>query len=206
MKIIDQYWEWEQKPENVLKTIEKAGRTCYKSEDKITEDSARKFVQMIVNNGHHSVLEHVIASIRLITNRGVTHELVRHRLASYSQESTRFIKHNDIHFIRPVWIEKKELLKEAAKMQSDIVIWINHMQECEKNYMHLIDLGWRPEQARGVLPIDLKTEIVVTANVREWRHMFNMRASIKAHPQIRALFKDILVAFKQEIPIIFDNI
>ncbi len=245
MQIIDQSWEWIQKPVNPLQTIELAGRTCYKSEAligctnkdaldpkiefdcsgyedkpcKTTEcdyHSSHKFLKMIISRGHETVIEHVNASLRIITNRGVTHELVRHRLASFSQESTRYVNYKGgMEFIKPVWINEDidesgenfnpnidESLEESVAISS----WIDSMQKSEAAYIRLINNGWRPEQAREVLPNSLKTEIVVTANLREWRHIFNMRCQKAAHPQIRAIFRDILLAFTQEFPIIFDDI
>lgn len=230
MKIIDQYWEWEYKPENVLQTIEKIGRTCYKSESKITEDSAVKFVAMVIKNGHYSVIEHANASVRFITNRGVTHELVRHRLAAYSQESTRYVKYDGtMEFIRPIWIDASDIsidtiftIEELSQLYkshntnffiggveiklSEVWTWLAACYYCEKQYDNLLSQGWRPEQAREVLPNSLKTEIVMTANLREWRHVFNLRCSKKTHPQMRELMMSCLKGFKKEIPVIFDDI
>lgn len=198
MKIIDQSWEWVQKPHNPLEVIERAGRTCYKSESCISEDSARKFAQMIIKRGHESVIEHASASVLFITNRGVTHELVRHRIASFSQESTRYVKYDgEMEFIRPVW------LKDTGIQRGN---WEMAMYESQTYYTKLIECGWRPEQAREVLPNSLKTEIVVTANLREWKHIFMLRTSKAAHPQIRGLMIDCLKGFKENIPVIFDNI
>jgi len=199
MKIITQSWDWVQKPTKTLQIIEKAGRTCYKTENKITDDSANKFVKMILDVGHESVIEHVYMSIRFITNRGVTHELVRHRLCSFSQESTRYVTYTgNMEFIKPVW------WKDATKEQKDI--FIEACNYAENYYLQLLNLGWKAQQAREVLPNALKTEIVVTANVREWRHIFKLRCSKAAHPQIRELMIDCLKSCQKDIPIIFDNI
>lgn len=197
MKLIEQSCEWIQKPNLSLEIIEKAGRTCYKSEDKITSDSSKKFVGMILKRGHESVIEHVSASVKFITNRGVTHELVRHRLCAFSQESTRYINYGgeDIQFIKPVWWEYTS--------NDEFLLALSNS---EKHYKILLSLGWRPEQAREVLPNALKTEIITTANLREWRHIFKLRTSKVAHPQIRELMKNCLDMFKQEIPILFDDI
>lgn len=197
MKIIEQKCEWVQKPDLSLETIELAGRTCYKSEDKITEDSAKKFVKNILKRGHESVIEHVSASVRFITNRGVTHELVRHRLCAFSQESTRYVDYQkEMEFIKPVWKDNSEAYS----------LWERFIIEAENNYNILRKLGWRPEQAREVLPNSLKTEIVTTANLREWRHIFKLRTSKAAHPQIRFLMKECLKMFQDEIPVLFDHI
>lgn len=201
MKIIEQSWQWIQKPILPLEIIEQAGRTCYKSEKRITKGSAEKFIKMIIELAHETVIEHVSASVRLITNRGVTHELVRHRLASYSQESTRYVRYSHgIEFIKPVWWNDLEY-SEAQKKN-----WLESMECAEKSYLEALKLGDKPEQAREVLPHALKTEIVVTANLREWRHIFELRCSLKSHPQIRTLMLDCLLGFSQEIPIIFDDL
>ena len=197
MKIVDQCWEWLQKPCKPLELIERAGRTCYKSEDKISQGSALKFVQMLKNSGHESVIEHAVASVRFVTNRGVTHELVRHRLASFSQESTRYVNYYmDMEFIKPVWWD--DSTAKAKRM------FKNSCLLCERNYLSLLSYGWRPEQAREVLPNSLKTEIVMTANLREWMHVFNLRCSKKAHPQMRELMISCREGFRKEIPILFD--
>jgi thymidylate synthase (FAD) len=183
-----------------LEYIEECGRTCYKSEEKITFSSAEKFVSQIIKRGHESVIEHGVLSVRFITNRGVTHELVRHRLASYSQESTRYVNYGgrEIEFIMPVWIEQSNLdqfnlFHEACKLS-------------EYYYKQLLSQGWRPEQAREVLPNSLKTEIITTANFREWRHIFKLRCSKAAHPQMRELMLPLLRELKTTIPIVFDDL
>jgi thymidylate synthase (FAD) len=196
MKIIDQSWEWLQKPENPLELIEQAGRTCYKSECK---GAPEKFVKMLLSRGHETPIEHVSASVKIITNRGVTHELVRHRLASYSQESTRYVNYSgNMEFIRPVWWDNWSGQEQA--------VWKYAISQAEMSYCDLIKRGNRPEQAREVLPNSLKSEIVMTANLREWRHIFKLRCSKQAHPQIRALMLDMLQGFKKEIPVIFEEI
>jgi thymidylate synthase (FAD) len=201
MKIIDQTWTWLQKPIKPIEILELAGRTCYKSENRITEGSAGKFVKMILDLGHETVLEHVSASVRLITNRGVTHELVRHRLASYSQESTRYVRYkNGLQFIKPVWWNDPNYSEEQKQH------WIHAMELGEKLYLEALEKGDRPEQAREMLPNAIKAEIVMTANLRQWRHIFAMRCSKKAHPQIRALMLDCLEGFTKEIPIVFDGL
>lgn len=198
MKITDQSWEWIQKPAMPLEIIEKAGRTCYQSEDKITSGSSEKFVKMVMNRGHESVIEHVSASVKFITNRGVMAELTRHRLCSFSVESSRYVKYNDIEVIRPVWWDEWS--------EEDQEAWKHSMLMSEKAYRLLIKRGNRPEQAREVLPNSLKTTIVCTANVREWGHIFKLRTSPQAHPQIRALMLDCLKGFQETIPVIFDKL
>jgi len=197
VQLIEQSWEWILKPTEALERIEVAGRTCYKSEDKITKDSAEKFVKAIMSRGHESVIEHVNASVRFITNRGVTHELVRHRLCAFSQESTRYVRYNDVEFIKPVWW--------GASTTRTQNFFLDACATAEDSYNQLIQLGWRAEQAREVLPNALKTEIVVTANLREWRHIFKLRTSKAAHPQIRALMLSCLKGFQEVIPVLFDD-
>lgn len=201
MQIIEQSWEWLQKPRSPLEIIESAGRTCYKSETRVKHGSAEKFVKMILLNKHETVIEHISASVRFITNRGVTHELVRHRLASFSQESTRYVKYDkNMEFIKPVWWNEENYPEEAK------AIWTKTMEDAEKAYRKALKAGDRPEQAREILPHALKTEIVVTANLREWRHIFHARCSNSSHPQIRALMRDCLKGFSEEIPIVFDDL
>ena len=147
------------------------------------------------------MLEHVSASVRFITDRGVTHELVRHRLCSFSQESTRYIKYKDeIEFVEPVWWNDVNYSAEQKR------IWLEAMRVAEELYHAALAAGDKPEQARSILPNAVKTEIVATANLREWRHVFHMRASPKAHPQMRALMLDCLQGFAKEIPVIFDDL
>ncbi len=201
MKVIKQKWEWIQKPIAPLELIEIAGRTCYKSEKKITPDSSEKFVRALIKNGHESVIEHASASVKFVTNRGVTHELVRHRLCSFSQESTRYVRYGgEIEFISPVWFSV------AADNLAAQDIWKSAMNNAEKNYLKLLKYGWRPEQAREVLPNSLKAEIIVTANLREWRHVFKLRVSKAAHPQIKELLNSCLMGFQKTIPVLFDGI
>lgn len=199
--------------------LEEIGRVCYKSEEAITSLSYDKFLRMILKRGHESVLEHAGFTVRFVTDRGVTHEIVRHRIASYSQESTRYcnyakslteefacgtdakveaIFHNEdgsnISYIDPVDFE----LNEAD---------LNLLKAIEDHYMHSIgELERTPQQARFFLPNGLKTEIVVTANVREWRHIFNLRTSRAAHPQMRALMTPVLDEVRGELPILFDSV
>lgn len=200
MKIIEQSHEIIQKPDNPLWIIEQAGRTCYKSEDKISDGSSIKFSKMLLSSNHESVFEHVIVSVRFITNRGVTHELVRHRLCAFSQESTRYVKYdkNNMEFIKPVWWDKWD--REQKN------IWINSLENSEKGYVSLMNSGASAQEAREVLPNSLKTEIVVTANLREWRHIFNLRCHKKAHPQIRQLMINCCKEFNEMIPVIFEDI
>jgi thymidylate synthase (FAD) len=163
-----------------LKAIERAGRTCYKSEDKITEDSAEKFYKMIYQKGHESVVEHAVASIRIICDRGVSHEIVRHRLASYSQESTRYCNYSKDKFDNQIMVVEPPFDDDAARLE-----WFDAMKNIERHYLSLTKRGVSPQLARSVLPNSLKTELVMTANFREWMHFLNLRTSAAAHPQMR---------------------
>ena len=189
--------------DDILKRIEIAGRTCYKSESNITSDSAKKFVASVIKNGHESVIEHEKITVRIICDRGITHEIVRHRLASYSQESTRYCNYskdkfgNELTFIRPPFFEKGSEIYQ---------IWLSAMQESELNYLDMIESGVKPEEARTVLPNSLKTEIIVTMNLREWRHFFKVRTADAAHPQMREIARPMLESFKNLIPVVFDDI
>lgn len=205
MRIIEPYFEFldDVNGEEVLKKIEKIGRVCYKSEDKITEDSAKKFVENILKRGHESVIEHEKISVRIICDRGVSHEIVRHRIASYSQESTRYCNYNNEKFGKELTIIKPVFWKEdSAEYRS----WFAAMQTIEDTYNKLIELGAEPQQARSILPNSLKTEIVVTMNLREWRHFFKLRTAKRAHPQMREVACALLVEFQRRIPVIFDDI
>jgi len=201
MEIIKPYFiiEDEIDGEQILRNLERYGRTCYKSEDKITPDSARKFVAAILKSGHESVIEHEKVTVRIVCDRGVTHEIVRHRIASYSQESTRYCnyKSRGIKVIEPFFFAGDE-----KKYQ----IWLNAMRACEEAYNALIEAGATPQEARSVLPNSLKTEIVITYNLREWRHFFKLRCPKRAHPQMREITIPLLRGFQQMIPIIFDDI
>lgn len=194
-----------------LKLIELAGRTCYKSEDKITADSSKKFVQMVIKRGHHSVIEHSAMTVKFIIDRGISHELVRHRLCAFSQESTRYCNYKGgVTFVIPPWVDigpGEYLHKIDERYGGNItnITWAQHMLDCEYKYIRLLSSGfnWTPQQARSVLPNSLKTEIVVTANFREWRHIFNLRCSEAAHPQMREIMIPLRNEMATKIPEIF---
>jgi thymidylate synthase (FAD) len=188
---------------SILKSIEKAGRTAYKSEEKITKDSAREFVKMIIQRGHLSVIEHFSVSVRVICDRGISHEIVRHRLASYTQESTRYCNYSKGKFGNELTIIKPSFWEENDEK---FLIWKNTIAFIEKSYKELIQKGALPQEARNILPNSLKTEIVMTMNLREWRHFFNLRTSEGAHPQMREIAIPLLKEFQSKIPIIFDDL
>lgn len=189
--------------EKILKNIEKIGRVCYKSEKKITEDSAAEFVAGIIKSGHESVIEHEKVSVRIICDRGVTHEIVRHRIASYSQESTRYCNYSNEKFGKELTVIKPIFWEEDSVQYKK---WYVCMCNIEKTYNELMLMGVKAQEARSVLPNSLKTEIIVTMNLREWRHFFKLRTSNRAHPQMREIACAILREFQNRIPVIFDDI
>ncbi len=189
--------------EVVLKRLEECGRVCYKSENKTTEDSARKFMANIIRKGHEAVLEHCSFTVKFICDRGVSHEIVRHRMASYCQESSRYCNYskdgfgNEITVIKPLFLEvgtdKWEMWRDACNI-------------AERFYFELLDCGCSPQEARSVLPNSLKTEVVMTANIREWRHFLKLRCSPAAHPQMREVALILLDKVHDLIPVCFDDI
>jgi len=183
----------------ILKKLEVCGRVCYKSEDQITDKSSEKFVEMLIKRGHLSVLEHEKITVKVICDRGISHELVRHRIASYSQESSRYVNHakKEITFIKPFFFLENTFQFDC---------WIQQMQYAETAYMELIKAGAKPEQARSILPNSLKTEIVITMNLRSWRHFFALRTHKTAHSQMREITIPMLAEFRKLVPIIFENL
>lgn len=190
----------------LMKRVEKAGKTCYKSEGTITENSYNNFIRMIIKRGHELVLEHEKITVRIICDRGVTHEIVRHRIASYSQELTRYCNYggNDVKYIdiRPHF---KDVKNDIAWLKHIEVLWINVLELAEKNYQEMIRLGVPPQLARSVLPNSLKTEIVITMNLREWRYFLRLRTDKAAHPQMRELTVLLLDDLKKRMPAVFDD-
>lgn len=208
----------------LLQKIEYAGRVCYKSEDKITEGSCKAFAAKLVDNGHEAMLEHASISVKIICDRGVSHELVRHRLASYAQESTRYCNYSkskfgsELTFIIPSWISLPEghvenlagdwyFHNNELGVSTETATWLEAMLSAERTYLYLIQkCNWTPQQARSVLPNSLKTEVVVTMNIREWRHFFTLRASEAAHPQMQELSYAMLAEFQRIVPVVFDDL
>ena len=195
--------------DQMIRKIEKIGRVCYKSEGNITDESAERFIRNILKRGHESVIEHESVTVRMICDRGITHEIVRHRIASYSQESTRYCNYSGDKFGNEISVidiasgfeynldDETDLRKYEA--------WMRAMENAEKSYFELIELGATPQEARSVLPNSLKTEIVVTMNLRSWRNFFRLRCDSHAHPQMREVANIALTLFKEKLPVFFSD-
>lgn len=205
MKIIRPYYEFIGgfEPEEMLGKIELCGRVCYKSEDRITGDSAVRFVKNIIARGHESVLEHAGFTVKFVCDRGVTHELVRHRIASFSQESTRYINYANGKFGSEITVIKPCFFEEGSERYE---LWRGACEASEKAYFDLLNCGCAPEEARSVLPNSLKTELILTANIREWRHILTLRAARAAHPQARELMGALLDELKERAPVLFGDV
>ena len=190
----------------ILKHIERCARVCYKSEDRITDGSAEKMVAALIRSGHEAMLEHYSFTVKFICDRGIANELVRHRIASFAQESSRYCCYakdkfgKELTFINPCFWEPDS---------DNYARWFHEMDEAEKTYLAMIEDGATPEQARDILPTSIKTEIVMTANLREFRHFFKLRAegvTGKPHPQMLEITIPLLKELKQKIPVVFDDI
>lgn len=188
-----------------LQLIERVARTCYKSEDKITEDgeSAKKFVKMLVSRGHEAPIEFSFAAVKIVCDRGITHEIVRHRLFSYAQESTRYCNYAKGQFSSEITVIRPSMLVEGSAAYES---WKKGCEEAEIAYFEMLADGESPQIARDVLPTSLKTELNIGGNYREWRHFFKLRCAKDAHPQIREIACDLLKEFKVGVPLIFDDI
>lgn len=207
MKVIQQSYEILTdltNPISILKEIERAGRVCYKSENNITDDSCITFCKNIINRGHEAVIEHSQLSVRFIVDRGISHELVRHRLASFCQSSTRYCNYSKDKFGNEITVivPDDSLLPSSKEYE----IWFNSCKQSEQAYFDLLECGVKPEIARNVLPTSLMTEIVVTANIREWRTILALRTTNFAHPRMRSIMRKLLDDLKSKIPVLFDDI
>lgn len=211
---------------DILLRIELAGRTCYKSEDRIAPGSAEDFVRGIIKRGHLSVIEHVNITVRITCDRGVSHELVRHRLAAYSQESTRYANYaggafgRQITVVLPFWYEdiiptgihttaelailENQLYDSARPEARRAALWLAAVTQAEASYLWMVKNGAGPQEARAVLPNSLKTEVIMTANLREWKHIFKVRCSPAAHPQMREIILPMLADFYHLAPVVFE--
>lgn len=205
MKIIEPSVELINAPsyETLMATIEAAGRTCYKSESKISEGSAEKFIRGIIKRGHEAVIEHGSLSVRFVCDRGVSHEIVRHRIAAYCQESTRYCNYSKGDFGGEITVIKPIYLAEDTPVYR---IWKRSCETAEIAYFDLLNEGCTAQEARAVLPNSLKTEVVMTADIREWRHFIKLRNSPAAHPQMREVAGMLAVLFKDNYPVFFEDI
>ena len=185
---------------NLLRNIELGGRVCYKSEGSMGEGSDERLIEKLKSLKHESVFEHGAITVKFLTDRGVTHELVRHRVASFSQESTRYCNYGkgkfgaEITVVEPFFFERES---------ANYIWWRNACEEAENAYLTLLRDGASAQEARSVLPNSLKTEIQVTANVREWRHILKLRTSREAHPQIRQIMVPLALELAKRWPILF---
>ena len=200
-----------------LKHIERIGRVCYKSEGKITEDgeSAKKFVKMLITRGHEAMLEHSTLAVKFTVDRGVSHEIVRHRIASFAQESTRYVNYSldkfgsEVNYIdieEGIHLDNKMKEMDGETISAIVSEWQEAMLAAEQHYMKMLELGATPQIARSVLPNSTKTELTVTANYREWRNFFKLRTEKTAHPQMREVAIPLLEELKTKIPVIFEDI
>lgn len=188
---------------SLLKRLERYARVCYKSEEKMQDASHEHFLQHILNSGHESVIEHEKVTLMMVTDRGVTHEVVRHRLGSYSQESTRYCNYYKDKFNQEITVIKPCFYEPDDPRYS---LWEQSCAQAEENYFALLKLGATPQEARSVLPNSLKTELVVTYNLRQWRHFLSLRAARAAHPQAREIAIPILKHFQESLPDLFADI
>lgn len=185
---------------DIMKKIERACRTCYRSEDKITDDSYKTLLTNCINRGHESVLEHEKISIRMVCDIGVYKDLTRHRFASFSIESTRYCNYgkdkfdNQIKYIKPVHIEEGT---------QNYKIWKETMEFIEKQYLLMMEKGAKPDELRMLLPHSTAAQVCMTANIREWKHILLLRCSKMTHPAVRQLLIPLLIKFKEEMPEIF---
>ena len=205
MRIIDPSVELINAPtyDALLNTIEVAGRVCYKSEDKIQEGSAEKFIAGIIKRGHEAVIEHGVLTVKFICDRGVTHEIVRHRIASYCQESTRYCNYSQDKFGNEITVIRPCFLTEGTRKYE---LWHCACDRAESAYFDMLICGCTPQEARSVLPNSLKTEVVMTANIREWRHFIKLRTSEKAHPQMRQVAGMLQNLLVEKYPVFFKEV
>lgn len=230
MKLIRQYSEILTKidGDEIIKNIANIARTCYKSEANSSKEKDEALVKRLLESKHEAMIEFADITVKFICDRGVSHQLVRHRLCSFAQESTRYCNYskdkfnNEITYIIPSWLDipqgnytywdgdwvdtDKMKIQLPADNKDATSSWLFALNHAETTYRILTSRGWKPEQARAVLPISLKTEINMKANLREWRHFFKLRCSKTAHPDIRVLALDLLKQFHEQIPIIFDDL
>lgn len=216
MRIVEAHVEFINPPEYavVLDTIERVGRTCYKSEDLITEFSAEDFVRRLIKRGHEAMIEHGSVTLRFINDRGVSHEEVRHRIASFGQESTRYCNYSKDKFdgeVTYIDIERgMELDTKVKELPYEVKLeiireWMYACLDAERHYMRMLELGATPQIARSVLNNSTKTEICITMNFREWRHFIRLRNDTAAHPQMREVAQQALDMLYEKYPVFFEE-
>ena len=204
MKLVDpKVYVEEYDGKKIMKRIERACRICYRSEEKITEDSYKNLLKNCINRGHESVLEHEKISVRLVGDIGTYKDLTRHRHASFSVESTRYCNYGNDKFDNEIKIMKPCHIEEGTELYE---IWKNGIENMEKSYMEMAKKGAKPDQLRMLLPHSTAAEYAMTANIREWKHILNLRCSKHAHPAIRQLLIPLLLKFKEDMPEIFDSV
>lgn len=190
--------------DEVITKLAKIARVCYKSEDASTLEKDKRLVENLIKSGHEAMIEFFDVTVKFTCDKGTSHQIVRHRMASYAQESSRYCNYskdkfgNELTFIIPSWV--KEEYTDAD------VEWAQAMMDAESHYFELLNKGWKPQQARMVLPMSIKTEINMKANLREWRHFFKLRCDTAAHPDMRKLALDLLEQMHSLIPVVFDDI
>ncbi len=189
--------------EAILKHLELCARNCYKSEDKITPDSARTMIKKLLELGHEAMIEHYNLTVKLTCDIGVYKDLTRHRLVSFAIESTRYCNYSKGKFGNELSVIKPCHIKENTP---EYDLWLSTMQTIEKNYNQMAALGCRPDQLRMLLPHSTKADVIMTANLREWRHIFKLRCAPAAHPTVQEVMDMLLVKLRNEIPVIFDDI
>ena len=189
--------------QEICRHLELAARTCYKSEDRISRGTAPEFLARLLKTGHESVIEHASVSVRLVIDRGVSHEMVRHRLCAFSQESTRYANYSKDKFGNEITVIRPFFWKDDSRQYQ---VWKNAMEAAEEAYLALLKMGAKAQEARSVLPNSLKTDLIVTANIREWRHIFKLRCSKASHPQMREIMLPLLADFHDRIPALFDSL
>lgn len=199
--------------EAILRHIESCGRTCYQSYDKQDENSHKRMIAMLIKSGHESVLEHFSITVKMKTSLSVYKDITRHRTGvAFSIESTRYNAYNkgkygnELTMMRPSNIEYVEQNPHKLRGNTLYEIWLTTMEEIERSYMQMAELGAKPDQMRQILPHSIAAEVCMTANLREWRHIFKLRCAPAAHPDVQEIMKMILVEFHKQIPVVFDDL
>ncbi len=185
----------------MLTRLERCARICYKSEEKMVTGKSG-FLASVIARGHESVIEHEKITVLMITDRGVTHEFVRHRVGSYSQESTRYCNYGQNRFGREITVIEPYFYRDTTRYE----IWKEGCLAAERAYFALLESGSTPQEARSVLPNSLKTELAVTYNIRQWRHFLTLRCDVSAHPQARQMAIPLLLLFQERLPVLFGDI